>query len=324
MLNDFDIISEAINVFEIEANALSLVKGALDDNFVKIVKLVSNCSGKVIITGMGKPGHIASKIAATMASLGTSSFYLHAAEAQHGDLGMISANDIVIAISYSGESEEITRIIPNIKLIGAKLIAISGNSNSTLVRYSDYSFVFPKFNEACAMNLAPTSSTTVELVLGDALAVCASKIYGFKEQNYALFHPAGSLGKKLLIKVSDIMHEGDKNAVVRIGTKLKDAIIEMSTKALGIISIVDSSNQLIGVFTDGDLRRLFTKEVNVYDLLIDDIMGKSPIYVDSDVLAVEALRLMKDKNISALPIVSNNNLVGTVRVNDILGEGIFL
>ncbi|WHY90985.1 KpsF/GutQ family sugar-phosphate isomerase [Neobacillus cucumis] len=324
LAHQIDILSESKYVFETEVNAINLVKDALNEKFVRIVELISNCTGKVIVTGMGKPGHVSRKIAATMSSLGTSSFFLHPAEALHGDLGMISANDIVIAISYSGESEEITRILPNIKLIGATLIGISGNQNSSLIKYSDYSFVFPKFKEACSMNLAPTSSTTVEMVLGDALAVCLSKIYGFQERNYAMYHPAGSLGKKLLIKVKDIMQSGDKNAVVKAGTKLKDAIIEMSTKAIGIINIVNKNNELIGVFTDGDLRRTLTREVNVYDLSVDDVMVKTPIYIDSDMLAVDALKMMKDNNISALPIVRDMKLVGTVRVNDILGVGIFV
>jgi arabinose-5-phosphate isomerase len=322
--NQIDILSEAKCVFDTEVNAINLVKDALDERFIKIVELISTCSGKVIVTGMGKPGHVSRKIAATLSSLGTSSFFIHPAEAQHGDLGMISPNDIVIAISYSGESEEITRILPNIKLIGATIIGISGNQNSTLVRYSDHSFVFPKFMEACSMNLAPTSSTTVEMVLGDALAVCLSKIYGFHESNYALYHPAGSLGKKLLIKVSDIMHSGDTNAVVLAGTKLKDAIIEMSTKAIGIINVVNKDNELVGVFTDGDLRRTFTSEVNVYDLTVDDLMVTTPKQIDSEMLAVDALKMMKDNNISALPIIQNNKLIGTVRVNDILGAGIFV
>ncbi|TWD98903.1 arabinose-5-phosphate isomerase [Neobacillus bataviensis] len=322
--HQIDILTESKYVFETEINAINLVKDALDERFVRIVELISNCTGKVIVTGMGKPGHVSRKIAATMASLGTSAFFLHPAEALHGDLGMISANDIVIAISYSGESEEITKILPNIKIIGATLIGISGNQNSSLIKYSDYSFVFPKFMEACSMNLAPTSSTTVEMVLGDALAVCLSKIYGFHEHNYALYHPAGSLGKKLLIKVSDIMHKDEKNAKVKAGTKLKDAIVEMSAKAIGIINIVNENHELLGVFTDGDLRRTFTREVNVYDLSVDDVMAKSPLYIDSDMLAVDALKIMKDNNISALPIIRNHKLVGTVRVNDILGVGIFV
>jgi arabinose-5-phosphate isomerase len=322
--HQLDILAESKYVFETEVDAINLVKDALDEKFVRIVELISDCTGKVIVTGMGKPGHVSRKIAATMSSLGTSSFFLHPAEALHGDLGMIAANDIVIAISYSGESEEITRILPNIKLIGATIIGISGNQNSTLIKYSDYAFVFPKFKEACSMNLAPTSSTTVEMVLGDALAVCLSKVYGFREHNYALYHPAGSLGKKLLIKVNDIMHAGERNAVVKAGTKLKDAIVEMSSKAIGIINIVNEKKELIGVFTDGDLRRAFTREVNVYDLSVEDVMVKTPIYVDPDLLAVDALKMMKEYNISALPIIKDNKLIGTVRVNDILGVGIFI
>ncbi|WP_246943868.1 KpsF/GutQ family sugar-phosphate isomerase [Bacillus pinisoli] len=322
--NQIDILSEARYVFDTEVNAINLVRDALDERFVKIVELISNCNGKVVVTGMGKPGHVSRKIAATLSSLGTSSFFIHPAEAQHGDLGMISKDDIVIAISYSGESEEITKILPNIKLIGATLVGISGNQYSTLVKYSDHSFVFPKFMEACSMNLAPTSSTTVGMVLGDALAVCLAKIYGFHESNYALFHPAGSLGKKLLIKVSDIMHAGEKNAVVKQGTKLKDAIVEMSTKAIGIINVVNENQELIGVFTDGDLRRTFTREVNVYDLSVEDVLVKTPISINSNMLAVDALKMMKDKNISALPIIQNGRLAGTVRVNDILGVGIFV
>ncbi len=322
--HQIDILSESRFVFETEVNAINIVKEALDDRFVRIVELISKCTGKVIVTGMGKPGHVSRKIAATMSSLGTSSFFLHPAEALHGDLGMVSSNDIVIAISYSGESEEITRILPNIKMIGATIIGISGNQNSSLIKYSDYSFVFPKFKEACAMNLAPTSSTTVEMVLGDALAVCLSKIYGFHEHNYALYHPAGSLGKKLLIKVKDIMHTGEKNAVVMAGTKLKDAIIEMSTKAIGIINIVNELHELVGVFTDGDLRRTFTREVDVFDLTVDNVMAITPLYIESEMLAVDALKMMKDNNISALPIVRDNKLVGTIRVNDILGVGIII
>jgi arabinose-5-phosphate isomerase len=322
--NKIDILSDAKYVFEKEVTAINLVKDALDESFVRIVELISSCKGKVILTGMGKSGHVSRKIAATMSSLGTSSFFLHPAEALHGDLGMISSNDIVIAISNSGESEEITRILPNIKIIGATLIGISSNANSTLIKYSDYSLVFPEFNEACSMNLAPTSSTTVGMVLGDALAVCLSKVYGFHESNYALFHPAGSLGKKLLIKVNDIMHCGDKNAVVMVGTKLKDAIIEMSTKALGIINIVNENDELIGVFTDGDLRRTLSREVNVYDLSVDDVMIKTPLYIDSEMLAVDALKIMKNNNISALPIIRNQKLIGSIRVNDIIGVGIFV
>ena len=320
---EIDILAEGKKLFDVEIEAMELVKKALDKRFVDIVKLICDCKGKVVITGMGKPGHIGTKIAATMASLGTPSFFLHPAEAQHGDLGMLREEDIVIAISFSGESEEVTRLIPSLKLIGSKLVGISGNENSTLIRNSDYSFVFPPFKEACAMNLAPTSSTTVALAFGDALAVCASKIYGFNEKNFALFHPAGSLGKKLVTKVSDLMKTGESNSVVPVGTSLKDAIVVMSQKALGIINVVDD-DKLAGVFTDGDLRRALANNIDVYHILIDELMIRTPVVISSDIMAIEALKLMNDKGISALPVVDDGVLTGTIRINDITGMGIVL
>lgn len=320
---EIDILAEGKKLFDVEIEAMELVKKALDKRFVDIVKLICDCKGKVVITGMGKPGHIGTKIAATMASLGTPSFFLHPAEAQHGDLGMLREEDIVIAISFSGESEEVTRLIPSLKLIGSKLVGISGNENSTLIRNSDYSFVFPPFKEACAMNLAPTSSTTVALAFGDALAVCASKIYGFNEKNFALFHPAGSLGKKLVTKVSDLMKTGESNSVVPVGTSLKDAIVVMSQKALGIINVIDG-DKLAGVFTDGDLRRALANNIDVYHILIDELMIRTPVVISSDIMAIEALKLMNDKGISALPVVDDGVLTGTIRINDITGMGIVL
>ena len=320
---NIDILEEGKKLFDVEIQAMEIVKNALDERFVEIVKLICDCTGKVVITGMGKPGHIGTKIAATMSSLGTPSFFLHPAEAQHGDLGMLRDNDVVIAISFSGESEEVTRLIPNVKLIGAKLVGISGNENSTLIKNSDYSFVFPPFKEACAMNLAPTSSTTVALAFGDALAVCASRIYGFNEKNFALFHPAGSLGKKLVTKVADLMKSDDKNSVVKVGTSLKDAIVEMSNKALGIVNVVDG-DKLVGVFTDGDLRRALANSIDVYNITIDELMISNPKTTTSDIMAIEALKIMNDKNISALPVVDDCKLVGTIRINDITGMGIVL
>ncbi len=320
-MKDIDIVAEGKKLFDAEIAALEAVKLSLDENFEKIVRLIVECKGKVVITGMGKPGHIGTKIAATMASLGTPSFYLHPAEALHGDLGMLREQDVLIAISFSGESEEVTRLIPSIKVIGCPLVAITGNEHSTLAMHSDYSFVFPKFKEACPMNLAPTSSTTAALVLGDAFAVCASKIYGFNENNFALFHPAGSLGKKLLYKVSDLMKSDNENAVVSKTATLKDAIIEMSKKALGIVNIVDDG-KLLGIFTDGDLRRIMASEINVYEVQIGDIMKKNPFVISSNALAIEAMSIITKKNISALPVVDEGVLVGTIRINDIASVGI--
>ena len=323
-MNNNEVIAEGKKLFDTEIEALEITKNALDESFVKIVELIVNCTGKVVITGMGKPGHIGTKIAATMSSLGTPSFFLHPAEAQHGDLGMLRSDDVVIAISFSGESEEVTKLIPSLKVIGFPLVGISGNKDSTLIRNSDYSFVFPYFKEACPMNLAPTSSTTAALAFGDALAVCASVIYGFNEKNFALFHPAGSLGKKLLYTVGDIMHTGESNPVVGCDAMLRDAIIVMSKKALGIVNISENG-KLKGVFTDGDLRRALSNEnIDVYKADIKSLMSVNPIIVPSNMLAIEALKLMNDRNISALPVVDNGMLAGTVRINDITNTGIVL
>lgn len=320
-----DYINEAKRVFDIEINALKAVRDSLDNNFLKILDAVTNCKGKVIVTGMGKPGHIARKIAATMASLGTPSFFLHPAEALHGDLGMIGENDVVIAISYSGESEEITRMLSNIKAIGAKLIGISGNANSTLIKYSDYSQVFIDFKEACYLGLAPTSSTTAALVYGDALAVVASKVYGFNETNYGLYHPAGSLGKKLFIKVKDIMAAEDNNATIIAGETLKSAIVEMGKKGLGIITIKSTNNEVLGVVTDGDLRRQLEKGVDVYSLQVDEIMSTKPTIFSEEMMAVEVLQILKQKNISSAPVVNlEDKITGTIRLQDILNAGIVL
>lgn len=316
-------LDSARTLFDLEIQALEAVRDALDDRFLAILDLIVQCKGKVIITGMGKPGHIGGKIAATMASLGTQSFFLHPAEALHGDLGMVGPEDVVIAISYSGESDEVIRLIPSLKLIGATLVGISGNADSSLIRFSDYSFVLPPFEEACHMHLAPTSSTTAALVFGDALAVCASERYGFNEQNFALFHPAGALGKRLLVHTGDLMHRGNEHAVVAPGTSLQDAISEMGRKALGILCIA-RENILKGVFTDGDLRRVMSRRVDIYSAVIDDLMTVSPITIQSDVLAAEALRIMNRRNISALPVLEGDKLVGTIRINDITGAGIIL
>lgn len=317
-----DKLAEARRVFDIEIGALEKTRDALDETFVKILDLVTGCQGKVIITGMGKPGHIGTKIAATFASLGTPSFFLHPGEAMHGDLGMISANDVVIAISYSGESDEIVRILPNIKMIGATLVGITGNEKSSLAQASDVVQVLPEFKEACYLGLAPTSSTTAVLCYGDALAVVASGIYGFKDVDFGKFHPAGSLGKKLILKVDDLMAEGSKNAKVHINRSLKDAIVELSRKGLGMVSVVGDEDNLLGVITDGDLRRQLEKGVDIYSLKVEDIMTKSPITIQQGELAIDALNLLKKKNVSCLPVLLGTKIVGTIRLQDIIGIGI--
>lgn len=317
-------LDEAKQVFKTEIEALTKTMNSLDQTYLKILDLIVNCKGKVIFTGMGKPGHIASKLAATFSSLGTPSFKLHPAEAMHGDLGMISSNDIVIAISYSGESDEIIRILPNIKMIGAKLIGITGNSHSSLASFCDVVQVLPKFNEACYLGLAPTSSTTAVLCYGDSLAVVASGVYGFKDVDFGKFHPAGSLGKKLILRVKDLMSAGDSNSKVHLHDSLMNAIVELSQKGLGVVSIVDNqiSNNLVGVITDGDLRRQLQRHVDIYSLKVDDIMNKNPITISQNSLAVDALREMKNNNVSCLVVVDENKPIGIIRLQDIIGVGI--
>lgn len=317
-----DIITEAKRVFDLEIAALEKTRNALDNTFEKIINRITKCEGKIIITGMGKPGHIAKKLAATFSSLGTPSFYLHPGEAMHGDLGMISKKDIVIAISYSGESNEIISILPGIKFIGAELIAITGNANSTLAASADILQVLPQMDEACYLGLAPTSSTTSVLCYGDALAVVASQMYGFKNDDFGRFHPAGVLGKKLILKVKDLMKIGKNNAYVTENTVLKDTIVELSEKRLGAVSIVDENLHLKGIITDGDLRRQFGKGVDIYSLVAADIMNKTPTVIDMDEFAINALNVMRDKKISCMPVVKDNVLVGTIVIHNILEVGI--
>lgn len=315
-------LAEGKQVFDIEIEALIKTRNTLDNTFVEILNLITNCKGKVIVTGMGKPGHIAAKLAATFSSLGTPSFHLHPAEAMHGDLGMISENDVVITISFSGESDEVIKILSNIKLIGASLIAITGNPHSTLAKAADIVQVLPKFSEACHLGLAPTSSTTAVLCYGDALAVAASVVYGFRDEDFGKLHPAGALGKKLILQVGDLMTAGDKNAKIHVNVPIKDAIVELSKKGLGAVSIVDDNDILLGIITDGDLRRQLEKGVDVYGMNVEDIMTSYPATINADMLAIDALKIMKTKNISCLIVVDKNIVIGTIRLQDIIGVGI--
>lgn len=320
-----DKLAEAKKVFDVEIEALKKTRDSLDEVFVDILDAVTSCKGKVIITGMGKPGHIGTKIAATLASLGTPSFYLHPGEAMHGDLGMVTKEDIVIMISYSGESDEIVRIIPNIKMMGAKLIAITGNPNSTLAQSADLSQVFPQFEEACYLGLAPTSSTTVTLCYGDALAVVASGVYGYTKSDYGKRHPAGSLGKKLILRVQDLMAKGENTPKVLLGTSLMNTIEEMSKKGLGIVTIVDKDGKLCGILTDGDLRRVLERRVDIYSEIVDDVMIRTPYTVDAETLAVDALVLIRSKSINSLPVIDKDNIiVGAITWQNIVKAGIVI
>lgn len=320
-----DYLSEAVKVFDKEIDALIKTKEALAGVFSEIVTAMLQCKGKVILCGMGKSGHIAKKISATLASLGTSSFYLHPAEAMHGDLGMVTKEDLIILISHSGESQEILQMIPSLKMIGIKMVAITSNAYSTLARESEIVQVMPKVQEACGLNLAPTSSTTAVLAFGDALAVVASKVYGFEEENFALFHPAGSLGKKVLLRVCDIMATGSDMPIVAKGTLISEAIMEMSRKKLGVVTIVDEKGKVVGLLTDGDLRRAIEKKVDMYSDIIDTIMTIPPKTIGKDILAIQALQNLKENSINNYPVVDDeSHLVGVLTWQMIVKAGIVL
>ena len=312
-------------VFDKEIAALRAMRNALDDTFERVVELIVQCKGKVVLTGMGKPGHICRKLAATLSSLGTPSFFLHPAEAQHGDLGKVSSNDIVIAISFSGESDEIVRLLPNLRLIGVPIVGITANAESTLAKNCDILQLLPPFEEAGNMRLAPTSSTTVELVYGDALAIAASVRYGFTEKNFSLFHPAGSLGKKLILHVRDVMATGDKCGVVKSSARLEDAIVEMSRKQTEIVCIVGAGNRLEGIITDGDLRRALGRTVDIYHVPAGEIITANPYTIREDAMAVDALQMMKENHISCLPVLNEENkLAGTVTMTQLVNVGLVL
>lgn len=298
-------LTEAERVFEKEIAALEKTKEHLGDVFIKFVDRIMSCRGRVILTGMGKSGHIARKTAATFASLGTPSFFVHPAEALHGDLGMITNQDVVIAISHSGESGEVVRMIPVIKRIGAELLSITGNADSMLARYSDISEVLPKFEEACLLGLAPTSTTTACLVYGDALAIVVSWKKGIRSEDFGLYHPAGSLGKQLFTKVSDIMVTGINRPMVQSDVYLKDAIVELSRKRVGIV-VVMKGDKIAGIITEGNLRRVLEQGRDVYTMRVDEIMTKDPVSIREEKLVVDALNLLRKKNISSLLVVDEN------------------
>lgn len=319
----FDYIREAKDIFDKEILALEKTKAALGSEFETIVKLILNCEGKLVLTGMGKPGHIATKMAATFASLGTPSFFMHPGEAMHGDLGMVEQKDIVMLMSYSGESEEVTRLMPVLQEIGCTTIAITGKPTSTLARACQYHFFFPEFEEACYMHLAPTSSTTSLLVLGDALALVLSKAKNYSREDFGLHHPAGALGKKLLVKVKDVMHSGNENATVLLGCSLRSAIVEMSSKGLSMVTIIDEERKLKGIITDGDLRRMLERGVDVYNECVDNVMTSSPKSIDYREMAVNALQFMSNSRITGMPVLDAQAcVVGSVLMQDIIKAGI--
>lgn len=313
----------AKNVINIEQQAITELLQYVDSNFENACQIMFECKGRVIVIGMGKSGHIGGKIAATLASTGTPAFFVHPGEASHGDLGMITKDDVVLTISNSGETGEVLAIIPVIKRIGSKLISMTGNTSSTLAKLADTHICIKVTTEACPLGLAPTSSTTATLVMGDALAVALLNARGFTADDFALSHPGGSLGKRLLLRLSDIMHKGERLPVVSEKALIKDALVEMSLKGLGMTAIVNNNNQLIGLFTDGDLRRILDLQIDIHKDKITTVMTKSPTVAQADMLAAQALNIMEDKKINGLIIVDESQSpIGAMNMHDLLSSGV--
>ena len=316
-------LKRAKEVFRIEAEAVASLANKLDHNFVKSVEAIYNCKGRVVVSGMGKAGIIGQKISATLSSLGTPSIWLHSAEAIHGDLGRVTKDDIVIALSNSGETEETKGLIPIIKKIGAKIIAVTGNKNSGLAKFSDLVLDVSVKKEACSLGLAPTSSTTAMLAMGDALAVCLVEKKGFKEKDFALYHPGGALGRRLLLKVGDIMRKGKANPIVSQEAIVKDVLYAITGARAGAASAVNKSGKLTGIFTDGDLRRHLELDSNLSARKLKEVMTKNPITILPEKLAVEALRILEERKIDELPVVDKNRKpVGMLDVQDVLRAGL--
>ncbi|MEJ2417224.1 MAG: KpsF/GutQ family sugar-phosphate isomerase [Exilibacterium sp.] len=306
-----------------ERDAVAAISDRIDEAFARACELILACKGRIIVTGMGKSGHIGKKIAATLASTGTPAFFVHPGEASHGDFGMITKGDVVIAISNSGSSSEVITLLPLLKRMGIPLISMTGNSHSPLAQTADINLDISIECEACPLDLAPTSSTTVTLVMGDALAVALLEEKGFTAEDFAFSHPGGTLGRKLLLKVEDIMHSGNSLPQVTQQTPLTQALVEMTHKGLGMTSVINENNELIGVFTDGDLRRSVDNGIDLGRALILDVMTPNPKTVHKNILAAEALRLMEDKQITALIVEDDNHHpAGVVHMHDILRAGV--
>ncbi len=322
MSQPFDYRSVAKQVLETEVAGLTQLDQYFNDDFCKACDLILNNKGKVVVMGMGKSGHIGNKIAATLASTGTSAFFVHPGEAAHGDLGMIEPGDIVIAISNSGESGEILSLFPVLKRLNIKIISMTGKPASNMATLSDIHLQISVPEEACPLGLAPTTSTTATLVMGDALAVALLQARGFTAQDFALSHPGGALGRQLLLKLDDIMHTGDELPVVAPNALVRDALLEISQKGLGMTAIVGEDGQMAGIFTDGDLRRILDKRVDIHNTQIGDVMTLNPTVAEPNMLAVEGLNLMQAKSINGLMLCQDGKLVGALNMHDLLKAGV--
>lgn len=321
-----DILAEARDVLQQEAKGIENLIPTLDQNFVNAVHMIMESKGRTIVTGMGKSGHIARKVSATLSSTGTPSIFLHPAEGIHGDLGMVTGDDVVLAFSNSGETMEILNILPSLKRIGAKIIAVVGNHNSTLAKNSDVILDASVEKEACPLGLAPTTSTTVALALGDALAIVLLSCHHFTKNQFAIYHPGGALGRKLLMTVENVMHKGNDNPVISEDSIVQDALFMMTEKGLGAVSVVDEEGRLVGLVTDGDVRRGLETGSNFLQWPVDAMMTKNPRQITSDKLAAEALHIMEKNQprpITVLPVVDGDGkAVGMVHLTDLLRQGV--
>lgn len=322
-MNDSDIRRLGVAVIESETRALQSLVDRIDSRFVEACQHMLSCQGRIVVTGMGKSGHIGNKIAATLASTGSPAFFMHPGEASHGDLGMITPKDVVMALSNSGETDEILTILPLIKRLGTPLITLTGNPNSTLSRASTVNIDVGIEEEACPLGLAPTSSTTAALAMGDALAISLLEYRGFTAEDFALSHPGGRLGRRLLLLIDDVMHKGDRLPTVPSSALMSDAVIEITRKGLGMTAIVDDDNKLLGVLTDGDLRRLLDQELHLHDTQVSDVMTRDCTTMQPHSLAAEALQIMEKKAINGLLVVDEDRtLLGALNMHDLLRAGV--
>ncbi len=322
-MSNVDFVATGQRVLQVELNALEALRPLISNDFSRACELLMACKGRVVITGMGKSGHIGNKIAATLASTGTPAFFMHPGEASHGDLGMVTAQDVVIAISNSGEAHEILAIIPVIKRLRAKLISITALADCSMGRHADVALTIGKSPEACPLGLAPTSSTTNTLVLGDALAVALLEARGFTAEDFALSHPGGALGRRLLLLVDDIMHKGEQVPIVKVGTPIRDALLEITRKGLGMTTVVDADGSLVGLFTDGDLRRTIDQNLDIRITPIEQVMTPNCLTVPAGILAAQALAEMEARRINGVVVVdAQRRPLGAVNMHGFLKAGV--
>lgn len=319
---DNQVLARGKEIIAKESEVLRLVSERLDGNFIQMVRAINNCTGKVVFVGMGKPGRVNAKVAATFCSLGIPAYVLHPGEAMHGDLGILQKDDLVVVISYSGESDEVTPILPLLERYSSGIIGVTGNPDSTLARMSRIVYVFPKFEEADPLGLAPTTSTTAWIALADALAVVVSSGRGFTDEDFGSYHPAGSLGKKVLLSVDELMVADRANATVLVGSKLTSAIVEIGRKGIGMTCVLDEDSRLAGIITDGDLRRQLMRGADVYSMTVDAAMTRAPYVIESGAKAIYALQAMRKNDVSCLPVLKGEVVAGTVLLKTIVDAGI--